>query len=50
MEHLIRPKIIGVLDGKVGLIGPIIPAGGRKALPQGVQVLEPMGPLGFALV
>lgn len=50
MEYLIRPEVIGVLNGQVGLIGPIVPAGCHKALPQGMQVLKPMGPLGFSLV
>ena len=47
MKNLTRPEVICVLNGKVGLVGPIIPAGCRKALPQGMQVLEPMSPLGF---
>jgi hypothetical protein len=50
MEHLIRPEVIDVLNDQVGLVGPVVPAGCQKALPQGMQVLEPVGPLGFPLV
>lgn len=50
MEHLIRPEVIGVPDSKVGLVGSVVPAGCKKALPQGMKVLEPMRPLGFPLV
>ena len=39
-----------MLNGKVGLVGPVVPAGCHKALPQSMQVLKPMGPLGFPLV
>jgi hypothetical protein len=35
-EHLIRPEIIDVLNGEVGFIGPVVLAGSRKALSQGV--------------
>jgi hypothetical protein len=50
MEHLIRPEVIGVLDSEVALVGSVVPVGCQKALPQGMQVLKPMCPLGFPLV
>ena len=50
MKNLTRPEIICVLNGQVGLVGPIIPAGCRKARSQSMQVLEPMSPLGFSSV
>jgi hypothetical protein len=50
MEYLIRPEVIGMLNDQVGLVGSVVPAGCQKALPQGMQVLEPMRPLGFPLV
>ena len=50
MEDLVRPKVVGVLNGQVSLVGTIIPAGGHEALAQGEQMLESMGPLGFPLV
>jgi hypothetical protein len=49
-EHLIRPEVIDVLNGEVGLVGPGVLVGCRKALSQCEQMLKPMGPLGFALV
>ena len=49
MKNLTCPEVICVLNGQVGLVGPIIPAGCRKAFPQGMKVLEPMSPLSFSL-
>ena len=50
MEYLTRPEVICMLNGKAGLVGPIIPAGCREALPQSMQMLKPMSPLGFPLM
>jgi hypothetical protein len=50
MEHLIRPEVIGVLSGKVGLVGSVVRASCQKALRQGMKVLEPIRLLGFPLV
>ena len=50
MKNLTRPEVICVLNGQVGLVGPIVPAGCRKARSQSMQVLEPMSPLGFPFV
>jgi hypothetical protein len=49
-EHLIRPEVIYVLNGEIGLVGAVVLAGCRETLSQGVQVLKPMGPLGISLV
>jgi hypothetical protein len=49
-EHLIRPEVICVLNSEVGLVGPVVLVGCRKALSQCEQVLKPMGPLGSSLV
>jgi hypothetical protein len=33
-EHFIRPEVICVLNGEVGLVGPVVLVGCRKALSQ----------------
>jgi hypothetical protein len=33
-EHFIRPEVICVLNGEVGLVGPVVLMGCRKALSQ----------------
>jgi hypothetical protein len=49
-EHLVRPAVIYVLNGEIGLIGPVVMVGCRKVLSQGVQVLKPVGPLSLTFV
>jgi hypothetical protein len=44
-KHLIRPAVVYVLNGQVGLVCPVVTVGGSKALSQGVKVLKPMSPL-----
>ncbi len=44
-ENLIRPAVINMLNGEVDLVGTVVTVGEDKAVSQGVQVVEPMGPL-----
>jgi hypothetical protein len=44
-KQLIRPAVIHMLNGEVGLVRPIIVTGCRKAFSQGMKARKPMGPL-----
>jgi hypothetical protein len=46
-EYLVGPPVIEALNGKIGLVRPLIPMGTGKALSQSLKAFEPMGPLGL---
>jgi hypothetical protein len=48
-EHLVGPALVDVLEHQMSLVGAVVPADSRKALPQGLELLQSMGPLGLAL-
>jgi hypothetical protein len=49
-EYLIGPALVDVLRGKVGLVGTVIPADPHVPLSQGVELLQPVRPLGLTLM
>jgi hypothetical protein len=44
-EQIIRPAVIHMLNGEVGLVRPIVVMGCYKALSQSVKAMKPVGPL-----
>ena len=44
-EDLMGPAVVDMLGDAVGLVGPVVAAGSREALPQSLKMLKAMGPL-----
>ena len=49
-EHLIGPALVDVLRGKVGPVSAVISTSPDIPLSQGVELLQPMRPLGLTLM
>jgi len=49
-EHLVSPTSITVLRDEMSPVSAVIAARSREALAQGLELLEPMGPLSLPVL